>query len=313
VRVRAAGICHSDAHYRSGRCGTKELPVTLGHEAAGIVESVGSAVSEHSTGDRVCVHYMATCGSCPSCEEGHEQFCGRGEMMGKLRDGAYAEYVLMPARSVFPLPAEVPFEHGAVMMCSSSTAYHALRKARLAAGESVAVFGAGGLGVSAIQLARAMGGGEVFAVDVAPARVDLAGRLGAVPVDASRCDPVAEIRRLTDGRGVDVALEVAGLAVTGRQAVAALAIHGRAALAGIPDSRLEVDAFADVIGREAEIVGVSDHLASEIPDLTEFVRRGDLDLSHAVTETVPLEAGAVNAALDRRERFGDGVRTVIVP
>jgi 2-desacetyl-2-hydroxyethyl bacteriochlorophyllide A dehydrogenase len=313
VRVRAAGICHSDAHYRSGRCSTKELPVTLGHEAAGVVEAVGPEVEGFASGDRVCLHYLATCGSCSFCIEGQEPFCPTGEMMGKLRDGGHAEHVVMPARSVFRLPAEIPFEHGAVMMCSSSTAFHALEKARVAAGDTVAVFGAGGLGVSAIQLARARGAEAVFAVDVAPDRLALAEKLGAIPVDAAAADPVARIRELTDGRGVAAALELVGLALTSRQAVQSLAVQGRAALAGIPEGPFEVDSFAEVIGKEAEIVGVSDHLASELPALMELARCGDLDLSHAITETVPLEADAVNAVLDRLERFGSGVRAVIVP
>jgi len=311
--TRAAGICHSDAHYRSGRCSTRALPVTLGHEAAGVVEAVGTAVTRFAQGDRVCLHYMATCGACAFCDAGHEQFCPSGEMLGKLRDGGYAEYVLAPERSVFPLPDEIPFTHGAVLMCSSATSYHALRKARLAAGESVAVYGAGGLGVSAIQLARALNAGDVYAVDVEPGKLALAESLGAIPVDASAVDPVAEILRETGGRGVDVALEFAGLVTTTEQAVRSLGVLGRAALAGITQAAFSVDSFSEIIGKEAEIIGVSDHLAGEIPHLLEFARSGRLDLSLSITETVPLEADAVNAVLDRLEEFGSGVRAVIVP
>src|SRR5512140_2113671 len=122
-------------------------------------------------------------------------------MIGKFRDGGYAEFIVMPGRSVFRLPEEIPFEQGAVLMCSSATSLHALNKARLRAGESVAVFGVGGLGLSAIQLAKVMGAGQVFAVDINPAKLALAAQFGAVPVNAAQSEPVAEIERLTGGRG----------------------------------------------------------------------------------------------------------------
>ncbi len=311
VRVKAAGICHSDAHYRAGKSRVHPLPLTLGHEVAGVVERVGAAVTRLKAGDRVCVHYLATCGDCDYCNSGSEQFCASGEMIGKLRDGGYAEFICVPARSVFVLPEEIPFEQGAVMMCSSATSLHALKKARLAAGETVAVFGAGGLGISAVQLARAMGAREVFAVDIKASKLDLAKAFGATPVDASGCDAVAELKRLTNGRGVDVALELIGLPLTMEQAVKCLAIKGRAMLVGITEKSFAVAPYADVLNKEAEIIGVSDHLASELPLLIEWVRTGKLDLSRVITRTVPLEAGAINEALDGLEKFGNEVRTVI--
>lgn len=313
VRVKAAGICHSDVHYRAGTSPVRELPVTLGHEVAGIVEQAGGLVSNVKAGDRVCLHYMVTCGECAFCSRGSEQFCVRGQMIGKHRDGGYAEFIAVPARSVVPLPDDVPFEHGAVLMCSSATSFHALRKSRLQPGETVAVFGAGGLGMSAIQIARAFGALDVYAVDINADKLRLAEKFGAIPVDAGKGDPVAEIRRLTGGRGVDVALEVIGLPQTMQQAVKSLAIFGRAVLVGITRKPFEVDSYFDVIGREAEIIGSDDHLMSELPTLIEFARRGILDLSHVVTRTVPLDADAINEVMDNLERFRGDTRTVIVP
>ncbi len=127
VQVRAAGICHSDAHYRAGVSPAGPLPLTLGHEVSGVVARVGELVAGWQPGDRVCLHYLATCGQCAYCHQGTEQFCATGQMIGKHRDGGYAETIVVPARSVFPLPDEIPFEQGAVMMCSSATAFHALR------------------------------------------------------------------------------------------------------------------------------------------------------------------------------------------
>lgn len=313
IRVKAAGICHSDAHYRAGKSRVHPLPLTLGHEVAGIVEQLGRDVSGVAVGDRVCVHYLATCGTCEWCVGGDEQFCHSAQMIGKYRDGGFAEYILMPARSVFKLPEEIPFEHGAIMMCSSATSLHALCKARVQPGERIAIFGVGGLGTSAIQLARGFEPSALFAVDISHRKLELATQLGATPINAAVHDPVEEIRKLTNGHGVDVALELIGLPLTMQQAVRSLAIHGRAALVGIMDQTFDVSPYHEIINKEAEIIGVSDHLASELPSLLEFARNGALDLSHAITRTIPLDAGAINETLDRLERYHDDLRVVITP
>ena len=312
IRVKAAGICHSDAHYRAGVSPVESLPLTLGHEVAGVVERAGSDVRRFAPGDRVCVHYLVTCGECGFCENGTEQFCAAAQMIGKHREGGYAEFIVVPERSVFLLPDEIPFEQGAILMCSSATSLHALHKARLRPGETVAIFGVGGLGISALQLARHFGAAEVYGVDINARKLELAARFGAVPVNAGEGDPVKQLRNLTDGRGVDVALELVGLPLTMRQAVQSLAILGRAALVGLTRETFEVAPYSELLNKEAEIIGVSDHLASEIPLLLDLVRTGRLDLSHGIIRTIPLEANAVNGALDRREQFSDDVRTVIL-
>ena len=313
VRVKAAGICHSDVHYRAGTSPVRDLPVTPGHEVAGVVEKAGSLVSSFKAGDRVCLHYMVTCGECAYCSRGTEQFCIHGKMIGKHRDGGYAEYIAIPARSVVHLPDNVSFEHGAVMMCSSATSFHALRKARMQPGETVAVFGAGGLGMSAIQLARVFGALQVYAVDISGDKLRLAESFGAIPVNARDGDPVAAIQRLTGGKGVDVALEVIGLPLTMKQAVQSLGLFGRAVMVGITRAPFEVDSYFELIGKEAEIIGSDDHLMTELLQLVEFARRGLLDLSQVVTRTVPLDAGAINEVMDNLERFSSDTRTVIVP
>jgi 2-desacetyl-2-hydroxyethyl bacteriochlorophyllide A dehydrogenase len=313
VRVRAAGICHSDAHYRAGVSPVGFLPITLGHEVAGIIEDTGPHVGPLKTGDRVCVHYMATCGTCAYCNAGREQFCTAGQMIGKHRNGGYAECIAVPARSLVPLPDDVSFEHGAIMMCSSATSFHALRKARLQPGERVAVFGVGGLGMSAVQLARAFGAMDVYAVDINADKLALAEKLGAIPINARDGDPVVELLQHTGGHGVDVALELIGIPLTMEQALRCLAVFGRAILVGISDKPFEVHSYTEVLGKETEIIGSSDHLIAELPLLIEFARRGLLDLSFVVTRTTPLAAAAINEALDDLDRFGEAIRTVIVP
>jgi 2-desacetyl-2-hydroxyethyl bacteriochlorophyllide A dehydrogenase len=313
VRVKAAGVCHSDVHYRAGVSPVEPLPLTLGHEVAGVVERVGQEVVTLGPGDRVVLHYMVTCGDCAYCSQGNEQFCTAGQMLGKYRDGGYAEYVVVPARSAFSLPEEISFEYGSIMMCSSATVYHALRKGRLKAGETVAVYGVGGLGMSAVQLAQVFGALEVYAVDINADKLRMAQGFGAVPVHATEVDPVVAIHRLTGGRGVDVALELVGLPSVIQQAVASLAILGRAVMVGLTDQPSEIATYRELICKEAELIGSSDHLAQELPALIELARRGRLDLSGVVTGTLPLEAGAINEAMDRLERYSSDVRLVITP
>jgi propanol-preferring alcohol dehydrogenase len=313
VRVRAAGICHSDVHYRAGRSPVHPLPLTLGHEVAGVVEQIGAQVPSVNVGDRVCLHYNITCGDCYYCSTGNEQFCGKGLMLGHYTDGGYAEYIAVPARNAFALPDEIPFEQGATLMCASATAFHALRKSRLKAGETAAVFGVGGLGMSAIQLAKAFGALDVFAVDINDDKLELAAGYGAIPVNAQRVAPVAEIRRLTNGKGVDVAVELIGLPQTMRQTVQCLGVMGRAIIAGIGDRPLEIDTYRELLGNEAEIIGSNDHLLQELPLLVEMARRKVLDTSRVVTRVVPLDADAINQTLDALEQFSGDVRTVIVP
>jgi propanol-preferring alcohol dehydrogenase len=287
--------------------------MTLGHEVAGVIEEVGAQVTNVNVGDRVCLHYLVTCGDCRYCATGNEQFCATGSMIGKYQDGGYAEYIAVPSRNAVPLPDDIPFEQGAIMMCSSATSLHALNKAGVKPGESVAVFGVGGLGMSAVQLAQAFGALDVYAVDINADKLRLAETYGAIPVNAREADPVAEIRRLTGGQGVDVALELVGLPQTIEQAVHSLGVFGRAILVGIAEHPFELHSYHDIIPKEAQIIGCSDHLLPELHLLIELVRRGTLNLSSVVTRTVPLDAEAINAALDDLEAFGPDIRTVIMP
>ena len=313
IRVAAAGICHSDAHYRAGMSKINRLPLTLGHEVAGRVEEVGGNVTHVSIGERVCVHYLVHCGSCEFCARGLEQFCRSGQMIGKHRDGGYAEFIKVPGANAFLLPDEIPFQAGAIMMCSSATALHALNKARFNAGESIAIFGFGGLGFSALQLARALGCGQIYVAEINPAKLASAASMGAMAVDARSADPVEQIKKATAGKGVDVALELIGSAKTMRQAVLCLGAVGRAALVGLTAESMSVFPYTELINKEAEIIGVSDHLATEFPALIEFARSGKLRFPPETLRVVDLDAAQINAALDPLQDSIDHVRTVIVP
>ncbi len=312
VRVKAAGICRSDVHYRSGLGTVGELPHTPGHEVAGTIEALGSDVRNLAIGQRVALHYLVTCGECAMCRTGREQFCASGKMIGKDIAGGFAEFIRVPARNAVVLPDDVRFEHGAVLMCSTATVFHALRKARLAPGESVAVVGVGGLGLSAVQLARACGATKVFAIDIDAQKLATAAGYGAIPIDASAVDPVKEIVSRT-GRGVDVSLELIGLGKTLRQAVEMVGVQGRAVLVGLASEPLVVDSYGSILGKEAEIIGCSDHLLTELPTIVEWTRQGRLDLTSVVTREIPLNAAAINDTLDQLEQFSGSVRTVVKP
>jgi D-arabinose 1-dehydrogenase-like Zn-dependent alcohol dehydrogenase len=311
VRVRAAGICHSDVHYRAGLSAMGPLPLTLGHEIAGTITALGHGVAGRTVGERVAIHYLKSCGQCLRCKRGEESWCDSGAMLGHHTDGGFAEFVLVPARNAVPLPESVPFEVGAILMCSSATALHALRRSRLAPGETVAVFGVGGIGVSAIQLARQLGASRVIAVDLDPAKLAIAKTMGAEPVNGGD-DVVSRVQALT-ARGVDVALEMVGLRVTMRQAVDALAPRGRAVIVGIGERALTLDPYHDLVGREIEVMGSNDHTLAEVHELVALAAEGRLDLAPVIASRVPLQAAAINAILDDLAVFRGGVRAVVVP
>jgi len=313
VRVASCGICHSDAHYRAGVSKLNFLPRTLGHEVAGRVEAVGNEVTRVAPGDRVCIHYLVSCGCCDFCRRGNEQFCAKVQMIGKHREGGYAEFIAVPNRNVFPLPDQISFEQGAIMMCSSATTLHALNKARLKPGETVAIFGFGGLGFSALQLAQAFNCGEIYVVDINPAKLVTAAKLGGIPIDATAGDPVRQILHATSGKGADVAIELVGSSGTMQQALRCLAVQGRAAMVALSEESISLLPYPDLINKEAEIIGISDHLASELPILIDLAHSGKLRFPEGTLRFVDLDAAQINAALVAVEKSTDHIRTVIVP
>jgi D-arabinose 1-dehydrogenase-like Zn-dependent alcohol dehydrogenase len=232
-------------------------------------------------------------------------------MIGKHRDGGYAEFIKVPGRNAFVLPDQISFEIGAIMMCSSATALHALNQARLKAGESIAIFGFGGLGFSALQLAHAGHRRRIYAVDINPAKLASAKMLGAVPIDAKKGDPVEQITESTNGKGVDVSLELIGSGKTMRQAVQCLGPRGRAALVGLTSEAMSIFPYTELINKEVEIIGVSDHLAAELPTLIEFARSGKLRFPPDALRFVDLDAEQINAELDAFQNSIDHIRTVI--
>lgn len=311
VSIEAAGICRSDLHYRSGFPTAGPLPLTLGHEMAGTIHEVGEDVELLAIGQRVAVHYLVTCGVCGQCRVGGEQFCEVGEMFGKDRNGGYGEFVVVPERNAFRIPDEVPTDHAAVMMCSTATSYHALRKGRLVEGETVAVLGVGGLGMAAVQLGPILGAANVIAVDLDPAKLAAATELGAVAVEAG--PGLAQRLAAAVADPIDVVLDLVGSVELLRTGLEVTAPQGRVVAVGLTDQRLGIDSYRDLIVGERTLVGSADHLGSEIPELMALAADGTIDLDRVVANHVPLDATAINEVLDDMERFDSPVRTVIVP
>lgn len=308
VDVRACGLCGSDVHIVKGETFTAFRPITLGHEAAGVVAETGSGVDDRQTGDRVAVNCVQTCGVCRHCRSGREAICENRRLIGIHLDGGLAPRVAVNASSLIALPDEVPFETGAIITDAVATPYHALKaRAELTSGQSAAIFGVGGLGAHAVMLARLMGAGQVIAVDPSPAALARARKMGAdEEIDPSRTDAAAAIREMTNGRGVDVALECVGAAATVSQALAATATGGRTVIVGLSPQSLDLGEITPFVRSEVAVMGSSAFTTGEIAELVDLAAGGRLDLSASVTDTLPLTE--VNQGL---RRLMDGREAII--
>lgn len=312
IQVRACGLCGSDLHILKGETTTGMTPITLGHEAAGVVADLGPGVDGWRVGDRVAVNCVQSCGQCPTCRLGRDSICLNRRLIGIHADGALGGLVKVKARSLVALPPEMSFEEGAIITDAVATPYHALvARAGLKSGQTVAVFGLGGLGAHAVKLARLMGAAWIIAVDITPSVLKRASAFGAdETVNASREDPVAVIKELTSGRGVEVALECVGSGRTVSQAVQSTAVGGRTVVVGLSPDRLELGEITPFVRSEVSVMGSSAFETKEIEQLIGLVVSGRLDLSGSITDTLPLEE--VNQGLKRLEtNSGEILRLVV--
>ena len=224
VRVEACGICGSDVHGLDGSTGRRIPPIVMGHEAAGTVEVVGEGVTRFAKSDRVTFDSTVYCGECPYCKIGQINLCDNREVIGVSegnyrRHGAFAEYVVIPDRIMYPLPTDFPFEEAA-MLEAVSVAMHGVKVSPVIGGETALVIGAGMIGLLALQAAKAAGCARVFISDVDETRLNLARQIGADEVlHCSGPELLSEIKHLTKGRGVDIALEAVGLNQTVASAI----------------------------------------------------------------------------------------------
>jgi 6-hydroxycyclohex-1-ene-1-carbonyl-CoA dehydrogenase len=312
VRVAACGLCHTDLHYIDHGVPTaKQPPLILGHEATGAVAQVGERVTQVKVGDRVLLPAVLPCGACVACRTGRENICLRLRMFGNDVDGAYAEYVTAPAKDVFILPDEIPLVEGCIIADAVTTPYHAVKnRAEVRPGDTVVVYGCGGVGLNVVQFAR-LAGGIVIAVDVADEKLDHARRLGAADVINARQEPAGvakAVRRLTGGAGADIAIEAIGNPATMKEAFGSLRPGGRLVVVGYSDHEIALNA-GRIMYREMEIRGSLGCRPVDYPRVIELARTGRIEVASLVTARFPLNE--INAGLDTL-RAGRGVRSVVV-
>lgn len=275
VRVRAAGVCHTDLHFLEGSMKSPEV-ITLGHEIAGEVAEVGESVAGNRVGERVLVNNCAGCGNCESCREGRGNLCDNLVQIGFNADGGYAEYVRVRADCALPLGG-ISFEEGAALTCGAASCYHALMDvAGLRLGDVVLVNGTGGLGFSALQIAK-LAGATTIAVDVVQPKLDLAIReYGADhAVNGSKADVPGEVVKITGGRGVDVHLELVGISKTMGYGISALSKRGRMVLVGHTNDEFVASPIS-MIKKEARVLSSVAYRASDLVAVRDLTASGRL-------------------------------------
>jgi propanol-preferring alcohol dehydrogenase len=311
VKVAACGVCHTDVGYLDHGVPTvKKPPMILGHETSGTVAAVGEGVAAFKEGDRVLLPAVLTCGHCNSCRTGRENICENMVMFGNHVDGAYAEYVLAPAKDSFHLPAELPLEDACIIADAISTPFHAVKnRGEVKPGMRVAIFGCGGVGINAVQVA-AMAGATVYAVDMVKEKLEMAKELGAeAVVDASEVeDPAKAIRKMTGG-GVDVAFEVIGNPKVIVNAFGAVRGGGRLVVVGYTPKDMTINA-GRIMFREMEIVGSLGCRPVDYPPIIEMARTGKLRVTPLISGRFPLDK--INDAFDAL-RSGKGFRYIVTP
>jgi L-iditol 2-dehydrogenase len=294
VHVAACGICGSDVHGFDGSSGRRIPPLVMGHEAAGVVAEVGANVQRFRAGDRVTFDSTIYCGDCPFCRRGEVNLCDRREVLGVScgdyrRDGAFADYVLVPERIVYRLPDAMPFAEAA-MLEAVSVALHAVAVSDVRGGETALVIGAGMIGLLTLQAARAAGCSRVFIADVDATRLTLAKQLGATEtLHLSGGDLVRKCQELTEGAGVDLALEAVGRDETVSTAIDAVRKGGTVTLIGnvTPEVKLPLQ---KVVSRQLRLQGTAAS-SGEYPQAIEMITSGAIQVKPLISAVAPLREG----------------------
>ena len=327
VRVKACGVCHTDLHYREGAI-NDDFPFLLGHEASGIVESVGDGVTNLAPGDFVIIAWRAPCGACRSCLRGAPWYCFSSRNASQpmtltdgtplspaLGIGAFAELTLVDAGQAVKVSPQASPEAAGLVGCGIMAGIGAaMHTGNVGRGDSVAVFGCGGVGNAAIAGARLAGAHTIIGVDLDDRKLAWAKEFGAThTINASSSDPVEEIRKITGGNGVNVAIEAVGNPLTYKQAFYARDHAGTVVLVGVPSPDMKIELpLIEVFGRGGSLKSswYGDCLPSrDFPMLIDLYLQGRLDLDRFVSETIGI--GDVEEAFHKMER-GEVLRSVVV-
>ncbi|MEM0164155.1 MAG: alcohol dehydrogenase catalytic domain-containing protein [Saccharolobus sp.] len=332
IRVSATGLCHSDVNVFEGKTPV-EPPVIAGHEISGIIEEVGDKVDNLKVGDKVVSAFIHPCGKCKNCITGNENLCevfARNRLKGTLLDGTtrlhfkdgrqirfflgggFAEYAVVPYTALTKVPDDVDLRKVSVLGCAGLTAYGALNSAKIEAGESVAVIGVGGVGLSIIQLLKAAGAGRIIAVGTKKWKLEKALELGATDTINSKETEVTKAIKEITGGGPDVVIEAGGTQETIRMAIDSVRIGGRVVLVGLPPTTAEIPLrIAAIVRNGIKIIGnYGGRPRIDMPRLIELVKLGKYDPSSLITGTFKLEE--INEAVKLLQE-GDAIRSLIVP
>ncbi|WP_217237605.1 S-(hydroxymethyl)mycothiol dehydrogenase [Streptomyces sp. AC555_RSS877] len=327
VKIEACGVCHTDLHYREGGI-NDDFPFLLGHEAAGVVESVGEGVTDVAPGDFVILNWRAVCGQCRACQRGESWYCFNThnakqkmtlldgtELSPALGIGAFAEKTLVAAGQCTKVDPAASAAAAGLLGCGVMAGIGAaINTGNVGRGDSVAVIGCGGVGAAAIAGANLAGAAKVIAVDIDDRKLETAAKLGAThTVNSRSADAVEAIRELTGGHGADVVIEAVGRPETYKQAFYARDLAGTVVLVGVPTPEMKLELpLLDVFGRGGSLKSswYGDCLPSrDFPMLIDLYLQGRLDLDAFVTETIALDE--VEKAFERMHG-GDVLRSVVV-
>jgi L-iditol 2-dehydrogenase len=296
VQIRACGICGSDIHGWDGSSGRRNPPLIMGHEASGEVVATGPKVKAWRAGDRVTFDSTIYCGQCHFCREGQVNLCDNRRVVGVSpkeykQHGAFAERLAIPERILYRLPDALSYDQAA-MVEPVSIAIHAVQRTKIAPGSTAVVIGSGMIGLLVIQALRWAGAKNVVAVDLADNRLELARQLGAThTINSGKSDAAAEVAKITDGLGADVAFEVVGFTATLNLALATLKRGGACVMVGNLSPKTQDFPLQAVVTKELTILG-SCSSAGEYPLCLDLIAQGAINVKPMIEAIVPLADGA---------------------
>lgn len=309
IKVRAAGICHTDLGIVDGHVPIGNLPMILGHEVSGEIAEIGGQVPVELKGKRVCVSLGIVCGSCAQCKAGNDTLCEKWQSMGRTVNGGFAEYMVAPAENVIMVPDHVSHEVAAIIPCSVATAYHTVKRGGVSSGQNVAIFGIGGLGLNAVQFAN-LTGANVIGVDVIDEKLKMAYASGAIYcINGKQKDPVEEIKFFTGGVGADVTLEFVGSPGTYQACINSVRRGGRVVIAGYHPEPLKVNSLRLMLD-EVMITGAHVANRNDIKEIVSLLEMGKIDLKPMVTHTFDF-ANIHEGFETLRNQKGNPIRIVI--
>jgi len=314
VEVAFCGICHSDVSLINGTFPAQRPVVTQGHEASGTIAKLGPDVTGWSVGDRVVVAAGRPCRDCPNCRRGGFANCLRTQLMAFAYDGAWAQYTVALAVGLTRVPDNVPLEQAAILADAVSTPFGAVvRTGKVGIGESVGVWGVGGIGTHIVQLARMVGAAPIVAVDINEAVRDRALELGAdYAFDSRDPDINSRIAEVTEGRGLDVAFDGVGLSVTFEQALSCLTVGGRLVGVGMSADSPTIGPTSLFGLTKKQVLGHLGYQNADIETLAKLVSLGRLDLSRSISRIIALEE--IRDGIEMLERSeGNPIRILVRP